>query len=385
MPIRIRVALSAAILLLIAASAARAESPAKSLAAIRAVGPRGEGHAAAVAAVKELQRSDAAALLPILRAFRDANPLAANWLTGAFESIAGRALKSGGALPVAELETFLENRDQSPAARELAYRWVARVDATVRERLVPDMLDDPSPELRREAVALFIDRAERFESEKRPADALAAWKRALSGAVHVDQVKRIVQALEPHGEEVHLPRHFGFITEWRIVGPFDHAGDKGFDAVYPPEQELDFAKEYAGKTGNVAWREIATDHDYGLLDIAKSIAPYKGAAMYAVAEFHADAARDAEIRLGTPNAWKLWVNGRLLFSREEYHRGMAIDQYRVPVRLQSGANTILLKICQNEQSEDWAQSYEFQLRVCERSGTGLRSVAGERSASAETR
>jgi hypothetical protein len=97
--------------------------------------------------------------------------------------------------------------------------------------------------------------------------------------------------------------------------------------------------------------------------------------MYAVTEFHSPAAREIELRLGTPNAWKLWLNGKLLFGRDEYHRGMAIDQYRVRGELKPGANTILLKICQNEQTEDWAQRYEFQLRIADLSGIGIASQA----------
>jgi predicted enzyme related to lactoylglutathione lyase len=98
----------------------------------------------------------------------------------------------------------------------------------------------------------------------------------------------------------------------------------------------------------------------------------EGAAMYAATEFASATERPVEIRIGTPNAWKLWVNGRLLFAREEYHRGMSLDQYRVAAVLREGTNTILLKICQNEQDEDWAQRYQFQLRVCDEAGAAVR-------------
>ncbi|HAA52707.1 MAG TPA: hypothetical protein DCE43_23530, partial [Planctomycetaceae bacterium] len=106
-------------------------------------------------------------------------------------------------------------------------------------------------------------------------------------------------------------------------------------------------------------------------DIAKQISPYKGAVMYCTTEFEAKAAKSIQFRLGTPNAWKLWVNGRLVFANEEYHRGMKLDQYSVPVTLRAGSNTILLKICQNEQEQDWAQRYQFQLRTCNVSGIAV--------------
>jgi hypothetical protein len=32
---------------------------------------------------------------------------------------------------------------------------------------------------------------------------------------------------------------------------------------------------------------------------------------------------------------------------------------------------VLIKLCQNEQTDDWAQSWSFQLRVCDLTGGGL--------------
>jgi hypothetical protein len=50
---------------------------------------------------------------------------------------------------------------------------------------------------------------------------------------------------------------------------------------------------------------------------------------------------------------------------------MRIDQYRAQAKLQPGTNRLLLKICQNEQTEDWAQRWSFQLRVCDSTGTAV--------------
>ena len=89
---------------------------------------------------------------------------------------------------------------------------------------------------------------------------------------------------------------------------------------------------------------------------------------YAVTTFDAPAERDAELRLGGKNAWKVWLNGEFLFGRDEYHRGQQMDQYKLQCHLKKGANTILVKCCQNEQKEDWAQNWSFQLRVCDALG-----------------
>ncbi|TXT21333.1 MAG: Uncharacterized protein FD138_4071 [Planctomycetota bacterium] len=241
------------------------------------------------------------------------------------------------------------------------------------DRIIPDMLLDPSPEFRRDAVARLIASAEKSLADKNSDAAKETFKKALTGATDDDQVKKIAKQLREMKEEVDLPKHFGFLTGWRFVGPFDNVGLKGFDTTYPPEEKLDFAAKYEGQKGEVAWDKTTTDHEYGIVNVAKQIAPYKGAVMYLTTEFHSPSARAVEFRLGTPNAWKIWVNGKQLFGRDEYHRGMALDQYRVRGEVKAGANTILLKLCQNEQTEDWAQRYEFQLRVADLSGLGLAS------------
>jgi hypothetical protein len=51
-----------------------------------------------------------------------------------------------------------------------------------------------------------------------------------------------------------------------------------------------------------------------------------------------------------------------------------MDQYRVPASFKAGVNKVLLKICQDEQSVEWAQRWQFQARVCDSSGKAILPV-----------
>jgi len=369
---------SATLLLLTASVPANAAAPAELISAIKSVDKKGKGNRAAGQAVAELSGSEPAVLLPLLAAFRNANPLATNYLRSAAETIVDRSIAAKKKLPRKKLEAFITDRKNDPQARRLAFEIVERVDATVVDRLIPGMLTDPNPVFRRQAVARLLDLANRLQKENQQDLARSLYKRTLQGATDDDQVKTIAKLLRKMGEKVDLPRHFGFLTNWHIVGPFDNTGSKGFNVVYPPEKQVDLKAKLKGKLGPATWKSYKTKHDFGIVDIAKQISPYKGAVMYCSTVFESKTPRSIQFRLGTPNAWKLWINGRQVFANEEYHRGMKLDQYSVPVTLRAGSNTILLKICQNEQDQSWAQRYQFQVRTCDVSGIAV--LSADRSA-----
>ena len=367
----LRHTMAVGLILIYATGTCSAATLEKNIAAIRAVGPEGQGHPAAIAAMKELSVSSADSLFPLLIAFDDASPLAINWLRGAVDAVADRELKSTGHLPAAKLEAFIKDTSRRAEARRLAYEWLIKVDSAAADRLIPGMIKDASPEFRRDAVQRLIKSASAAQEEKQPEQALKLYREALAGAVDDDQVKAIVTPLREMGQTIDLQKHYGFLTEWSIAGPFDNTSLKGYDTVYAPEKGIDLTATYVGKEGPVTWKKVSTADEYGVLNIAKQLAPFKGAAMYATTTFDSDKARPVEFRLGTPNAWKLWVNGKLVFARDEYHRGVQLDQYSVKTELKKGQNVILLKICQNEQTEDWAQDYKYQIRICDSTGAAI--------------
>lgn len=352
------------------ASTTLAATPEELIQVIQEVSKKGEGHSRATAAVVELQTAGVEAAIPVLTAMDHANPLAFNWLQVAFESIADQAMKEDK-LSSQSLEAFVVDRTHNGRSRKVAFDWLSKVDNTAFDRLVPQMLDDPSGPLRREAVAMVIGQARQATGETAQA---ALWNKALAGAVDRDQVDTIADALKKLGETVDLVEHFGLLTEWYVVGPFDNSDMKGFDVVYPPEKEVDLNAEYAGKTGMVAWTKLVSDRDDGEFDLAELTEPHKGAIDYAYSEFHSGHEQEVEFRLATANAWKLWVNGELVFAREEYHRGMRFDQYIVRGGIRKGKNTFLLKVCQNEQTQSWAQRWAFQFRVVDQSGRAVTQV-----------
>ena len=355
-------------------SAASAGLPV-ALDSLRAVGPEGAGNAAAQAAWKTVADAPPSELPRLLAAMDGANDYSLNWIRSAVDVVVDRAAASRAALPAPQLEAFTRDVSHHPKARHLAYEILLRADPSASSRLLPGLENDPAPPLRRIAVQRLIDRAvATAASAGESAEARARYREALAKARDVDQIEVIAARLRDLGDPVDLATTLGWVTRWQVIGPFDNAGGGGFDRVYPPEEGIDLKASLPGKSGPVRWQELTTRDDYGKVDLNQPFTALKGVAGYAYAEVVGDTERPVEIRLGTKNGWKVWWNGRFLFGRDEYHRGAEIDQYRLPVVLKPGRNTLLVKLCQNEQTEDWTVEWEFQLRITDALGTPIAST-----------
>jgi hypothetical protein len=358
------------VLFLAAGALAAREAPQDEVSAhlqrIKKVGRKGKGNADAAKAWKAIVARGNAALLPILSAMDDDDLTSANWLRPAFESIAEKSLAAGKGLPKADLEKFINQKKHAGIARRLAYEWLVKVDARAPDRLLPTMLLDPSPELRRDAVARAIEEADALLAQKNNEVARAAYQKVLAAACDPDQVAAIATALGKLGVKVDLAKHFGFVMRWHLIAPFDHHNDVGWNKAYPPEKGVDLSASYKGKAGKTAkWVEHTTKDAHGKVDLNKALGKMKGTVAYAHAVVQSPKARLVELRAGCINGLKIFLNGKEIFAREEYHHGSQVDQYAARGMLKAGLNEILLKVCQNEQDDAWAQNWEFQLRICE--------------------
>jgi hypothetical protein len=365
-PILVRPVLAAVLVTFASSSTLVGADLSQSLAAIRAVGPEGKGHAEAVAAAKIASQAQAGELPQILAAMDGANPIATNWLRIAAEAVAQRAAATGK-LPQHQLEAFLGDTRRSPRGRRLAYELVSKVDPTAESRLIPTLLDDPSLELRRDAVAQLLVAAGKAAKP----ESLVMYERAFRHSRDLDQIQAAAGKLKELGAAPDIAAHMGFVPNWRIIGPFENTSDSGWEVAYPPEGKIDLAAEIGGQNGKVRWLAHVTSDEFGRVDVNKILSNHKGAIAYAYVEFLTDRDQPCDMRLGTANANKVWLNGEQVGSAHVYHANQTIDQYISKGRLKRGKNTILVKLCQNEQTEPWAQDWAFQLRVCDSIGTAI--------------
>ena len=367
MTLRLRFA-SLLCLVLLTAPATADDDTTRALAAIKAVKAEGKGNDDAGPAWKTLVAKGGAALFPTLGAFDDANPRATNWLRAAVDAIAEAEAAAGRKLPADELEAFAKNSKYAPSARRRAYELLAAQDPEAKARLLPGFLNDPSPELRRDAIANQLEILERSDRPSIKADL----EKLFQHTRDQDQVELLAKKVTAAGGKVSITEHFGFINHASLIGPFDAPESKGYETSYPPDTAKEPTGQFKGKGGmDLTWKPASTTDKYGAFDLNKLLGKHKNAVAYALAVVVAEKDMPCEIRVTSITSVKIFLNGKAIFGRDEYHHGDPLDAHVGKGMLKKGENVIVLKVCQNDQKEPWAQNWKFQMRVCDSTGGAL--------------
>ncbi|MDY3552055.1 hypothetical protein R5W24_001135 [Gemmata sp. JC717] len=360
---------TAAVALGLAPAPARAdEDTARALKALKAVAKEGKGNEDAGPAWKTLVSQGGPALFLALGAFDDDNVAVTNWLRTAVDAIAEGEHAAGRKLPADKLEAFVKDTKNAATARRAAYELLAAQDEAVKARLLPGFLNDKSPDLRRDAVANELAILEKAAKPSLKADL----EKLFAHARDKDQVDLLAKKIADAGGKVSVTEHFGFVTHVALVGPFDSTGGKGFAVAYPPEGARDASGKFPGKGGaEVKWQPADTRDKYGTFDLNTLLGKHKDAVAYAQAVVVAGAETPCEIRATCATATQIFLNGKLLCAHEEYHHGAPFDSHVGKGTLRKGENVLTLKVCQNNQTEQWAQTWAFQVRVCDPTGGPL--------------
>ncbi len=196
--------------LLLPFSSALAETWSAPIEQLRKVGREGAGNNEAAAAWNALTALGSEMLVPVLAAMDGSSPLARNWMRTAVETVFDRELRAGKTLPGDAIKAFVLDRNNEPNARRLAFDLYLKLAPDDAAALIPGFADDPSPALRRDAVAkLLAEGKTQLEAGARD-QSLATLRKALDAARDADQIDAVTKLLrEKLEEKVDLPMHFG--------------------------------------------------------------------------------------------------------------------------------------------------------------------------------
>ncbi len=120
------------------------------------------------------------------------------------------------------------------------------------------------------------------------------------------------------------------VTTWEISGPFqEKTFDAAFDNAFDPETD--------GKA--VTWRPI----DFKLDTLQPNLVGKENAAIYLRTTVKVAKAGKMDLRLGSDDGIKVWLNGKPAFENKT-SRSLVADSDRVTVNLNAGDNQLLVKI-----------------------------------------
>ena len=145
---------------------------------------------------------------------------------------------------------------------------------------------------------------------------------------------------------------FHWLTRWTLIGPFRNDSGVGFDTEYEPEssEPPGLGEKVAGAAREVGWRQLPVMPFMGEVVLDDFMAPDAKVVSYAVSVLvnHTEKPLDLALRLGTTGAWRVWLNGAELASKDVRRDANWMDQEAVGLPLQPGLNRLMLKLCVEE-------------------------------------
>jgi hypothetical protein len=172
-----------------------------------------------------------------------------------------------------------------------------------------------------------------------------------------------------HGEKINLQKTYATQTDWMIIGPFlNNKGFEGHHTKYPPEKEINFTAKYDGVNGLVKWMEHKQQETFATVDLKKLYTPNEFVCAYALCYVTSPTNQEVQIRLGSNDSAKLWLDGNLIYDYAS--EGTAIlDRDIIQTTLPEGTTPILLKICNGEL--DWG----FVFRITDTNGQVMNDLS----------
>ncbi len=157
-------------------------------------------------------------------------------------------------------------------------------------------------------------------------------------------------------------RQTGMIHEkkWLVLGPFNNIAGIGYNTAYIPEDttQIDLTVKYAVVGEQIGWKEFRDDVFDGFIDLGRNV---NWRVSYALTTVTSPDERKVQLRFGSDDQSKVWFNGKMVFA-DPLFGWAVVDSDIIPVTLKKGINTILVKVCNEE------QTWGFYLRVTDADG-----------------
>ena len=143
----------------------------------------------------------------------------------------------------------------------------------------------------------------------------------------------------------------GYIRSFRVVGPFDNEGERGFTTEHDPErlrmEPFDMDARFEGREQPVGWRVYPDVGHFGYVSFDAVHRPDVHSCSYAETFVTSARAQPLSLWVGAGGAVAAWWNGTEVL-RDDHYRQPDPDRSVAMVGAHAGLNRLLLKVCVEE-------------------------------------
>ncbi|MCL6519568.1 MAG: fibronectin type III domain-containing protein [Armatimonadetes bacterium] len=148
-----------------------------------------------------------------------------------------------------------------------------------------------------------------------------------------------------------------YIREWLVIGPFNNTNRAGLSTDYIGEATI------TPSTNNISngltWWAYKSPID--VIDLSAILYPTDYSVAYAHLYINSPSEQACELRLGSDDGVKVWLNGTLIHENAAW-RPVIKDQDKVPITLKQGWNQLLIKV------DNLTAGWGFAARICNTAG-----------------
>ncbi|MFQ5584671.1 MAG: tetratricopeptide repeat protein, partial [Calditrichia bacterium] len=160
---------------------------------------------------------------------------------------------------------------------------------------------------------------------------------------------------------------FPLEAKWRVAGPFSQQNTSEFIHAFPPEKSVDLNDTYYSNGRTVKWTPADDKMVDGYVNLGGLYPQSYWSVAYAVVYVYSPGKRKAQIRLGSNDACKLWLNDKLIWKHYLLEDAI-LDRDMVTVVLRPGYNKMLLKVTNT------LNTWGFYLRITDENGNGYSDI-----------
>ena len=232
---------------------------------------------------------------------------------------------------VQQLQKVMQAADRADEKRA-ALAALARIQTAAAMDLACQYVSDTS--LQAEAAQATIQIAQAISGTE-PKKVVAALKAVAAAPLSAERRAQAEDLL------LEVASVQSYLRQWEVAGPYMQEGKNYaalFDIPFPPEQ--------AG--AKVEWKPISVRTEGSHPAYVDLLAAFAGEqrVAYLRTELQADEATTAMLEIYSDDGVKAWLNGNVIHSNNTA-RPIMPDPDRVRVTLQKGANSLMLKVTQN--------------------------------------